>query len=75
VARSLFEAAGECGRVEPVLAALSREAEAWDAAYCALAREHVSWRARAGAWRARIAATRERLSEMGQMAAVRETRV
>jgi TorA maturation chaperone TorD len=72
VARSLFEAAGECGRVEPVLAALSREAEAWDAAYSVLAREHVAWRARAGAWRARIAATRERLSEMGRMASVSE---
>jgi len=72
VGRSLFEAAGECGRVEPVLAALSREADAWDAAYSVLAREHVSWRARAGAWRARIAATRERLSEMGRMASVSE---
>ena len=72
VARYLFEAAGECGRVEPVLAALSREAEAWDAAYSVLAREHVAWRARAGAWRARIASTRERLSEMGRMASVSE---
>jgi TorA maturation chaperone TorD len=70
VGRSLFEAGGECGRVEPVLAALSGEAEAWDAAYSVLAREHVSWRARSGVWRARIAATRKRLSEMGRMASL-----
>jgi len=74
VGRSLFEAAGECGRVEPVLAALSGEAEAWDAAYSVLAREHVSWRASAGVWRARIAATRKRLSEMGRMASVSDRR-
>jgi TorA maturation chaperone TorD len=67
VARALFEAAGESGRVEPVLAALSREAEAWDAAYAALAGEHASWQARAVAWRSRIAATRERLTEMRQI--------
>ncbi len=74
VARALFEAAGECGRVEPVLAALSREAEAWDAAYAALARDHVSWQARAGLWRARVAATREKLTEMGRVAAVSQAR-
>ncbi len=73
VARALFEAAGECGRVEPVLGALSREAEAWDAAYSTLARDHVSWRGRAGVWRARVAATREKLTEMGRMAAVSQT--
>jgi TorA maturation chaperone TorD len=67
VARALFEAAGECGRVEPVLAALSLEAEAWDAAYAALAHEQASWRARAALWRSRIAATRQRLNEMRQI--------
>jgi TorA maturation chaperone TorD len=67
VARSLFEAAGENGRVEPVLEALSREAESWDAAYTAQAREHASWRMRAAVWRGRIAATRERLTEMARL--------
>ncbi len=67
VARALFEAAGESGRVEPVLAALSREAEAWDTAYAALAGEHSSWQTRAAVWRSRIAATRERLTEMRQI--------
>lgn len=64
VARALFEAAGECGRVEPVLAALSSEVEGWDAAYAALARDHRSWETRAGTWRRRIGATRERLAQM-----------
>ena len=67
VARALFEAAGESGRIEPVLAALSREAEAWDAAYADLARECVPWQARAGIGRGRIAATRERLVEMARI--------
>ena len=67
VARSLFEAAGECGRVEPVLAALSGEAEAWDAAYAAQVREHPSWRTRAADWRGRLAATRQRLEEMSRI--------
>ncbi len=67
VARSLFEAAGECGRVERVLAALSAEAEAWDAAYAAYARERASWRPSAAVWRGRIAATRERLAEMARL--------
>jgi TorA maturation chaperone TorD len=67
VARALFEAAGESGRVEPILAALSREAEAWDTAYAALAGEHSSWQTRAAVWRSRIAATRERLAEMRQI--------
>ncbi|HLN59755.1 MAG TPA: hypothetical protein VK416_14430, partial [Thermoanaerobaculia bacterium] len=57
----------ECGRVEPVLAALSQEAEAWDAAYMAHAREYASWQARASVWRSRIAETRERLMQMRQI--------
>ena len=64
VARALFEAAGESGRVGPVLDALSAEVEAWDAAYAALARDHASWETRAGAWRRRLDATTERLAEM-----------
>jgi hypothetical protein len=64
VARALFEAAGESGRVGPVLDALSTEAEAWDAAYAAFARGHASWETRAAAWRRRLEATTERLSEM-----------
>jgi TorA maturation chaperone TorD len=64
VARALFEAAGESGRVGPVLDALSAETEAWDTAYSALARDHASWRERAGTWRGRLGATRERLAEM-----------
>jgi TorA maturation chaperone TorD len=64
VARALFEAAGECGRVEPVLEALSTEVEAWDAAYSALARDHASWETRAGVWRRRLGTTKERLAEM-----------
>lgn len=64
VARALFEAAGESGRLEPVLQALASETEAWDAAYAELARRHPSWESRAGAWRARIAATRKRLEQM-----------
>ena len=67
VARALFEAAGENGRVEPVLEGLSREAEAWDAAYEAQAREHAPWRTRAAVWRGRIAATRDRLAEMARL--------
>ncbi len=67
VARALFEASGESGRVEPVLAALSREAEAWDASFAASAREHPSWQSRADAWRGRIATTREKLAEMGRL--------
>jgi TorA maturation chaperone TorD len=64
VARALFEAAGESGRVGPVLDALSAEVEGWDAAYAALARDHASWETRAGAWRRRLDATTERLAEM-----------
>lgn len=64
VARALFEAAGESGRVGPVLDALSAEAEAWDAAYLALASDHASWRESATTWRRRLEATRERLAEM-----------
>ena len=64
VARALFEAAGELGRVGPVLDALSAEVEAWDTAYAALARDHASWQTRAGAWRLRLGATKERLAEM-----------
>jgi hypothetical protein len=47
-----------------VLDALSAETEAWDTAYSALARDHASWRERAGTWRGRLGATRERLAEM-----------
>jgi hypothetical protein len=64
VARALFEAAGESGRVGPVLDALSAEAEAWDSAYAVLGRDHASWETRAAAWRRRLAATTERLAEM-----------
>ncbi len=67
VARALFEAAGESSRVRPVLEALSCEAEAWDAAYAAQAREYPSWRTGAAVWRGRLAATRERLEQMDRI--------
>jgi TorA maturation chaperone TorD len=67
VARSLFEAAGECGRVEEILAALLREADAWDAAYAALARDHRAWETRARVWQDRLRATRRRLAEMRRL--------
>jgi TorA maturation chaperone TorD len=67
-ARSLLEAAGECGRVEQVLEGLDREARDWDAAYASLALAHPSWRSRAAVWRGRLAATRERLARMGEAA-------
>ena len=66
VARALFEAAGEWGRVGAVLDALSAEVQAWDAAYAALARDHASWQTRSGTWRRRLAVTTERLAEMRQ---------
>ena len=67
VARSLFEAAGECGRVEEILAALLLEAEAWDAAYAALSRDHRAWEVRARVWQDRLSATRQRLAQMRQL--------
>src|SRR5262249_45407638 len=44
VARALFEAAGESGRVGTVLGAIGEEADSWDAAYHAIG--HAGWRAR-----------------------------
>lgn len=64
VARALFEAAGEGGRVEAVLAALLSEVEAWEAAYSGFALAHASWSTRADVWRGRLEATRERLAQM-----------
>lgn len=64
VARSLFEAAGECGRVEAVLFALDAEANLWDAAYAGMADRHPSWETRARDWRRRLAELRALLEEM-----------
>ena len=64
IARALFEAAGECGRIEPILASLRSEADAWDAAYAALASAHPGWESRARLWQGRLASTRELLSGM-----------
>lgn len=67
-ARTLLEAAGECGRVEQVIEGLGCEARNWDEAFASLAAAHPSWRSRAAGWRGRLAATRARLDRMGETA-------
>lgn len=67
VARSLFEAAGESGRVERVLDGLRGEARAWEEAYAALAQAHPGWSRTAAKWRGRLGATLDLLSEMGRI--------
>ncbi|HKF41474.1 MAG TPA: molecular chaperone TorD family protein [Thermoanaerobaculia bacterium] len=67
VARALFEAAGESGRVERVLDGLRREAALWDADYSRLAAAHPAWTGRAAAWRQRLAGTLRLLSEMARV--------
>jgi len=67
VARALFAAAGESGRVAEVLGALSVEADAWDAAYAHWESEHPAWVRLAPPWRARIVRTRGRLAGMGDL--------
>ena len=64
VARALFEAAGESGRVQAVLDGLGREAASWDDRYAGLAAAHPAWRERAESWRGRLAVSRRLLSEM-----------
>jgi nitrate reductase delta subunit len=67
VARALFEAAGESGRVEAILSGLRSEAAAWGAAYAGLSKAHPAWKSHARDWRLRLAATGELLSEMGRL--------
>ena len=67
VARALFEAAGESGRIERVLDGLRREAAAWEDSYSKLAAAHPAWKDRAAAWLERLAGTRALLSEMGRL--------
>src|SRR5262249_13681877 len=64
VARALFEAAGESGRVERVLEGLRLETAAWEESYSTIVREHPDWAGRAAKWRSRLANTRALLSEM-----------
>jgi TorA maturation chaperone TorD len=64
VARALFEAAGESGRVEVVLEGLGLEADAWDASYSRIADASPGWASRAAKWRGRVVETRALLSGM-----------
>lgn len=64
VARALFEAAGESGRVERVLEGLRLEAAAWEESYSTIARAHPAWSGCAEKWQARLAETRSLLSGM-----------
>jgi TorA maturation chaperone TorD len=66
VAQLLFGTAGETGRVEELLEAISAEAGEWEAAYREWARQAPSWAACASRWLERIAATHLLLREMRQ---------
>lgn len=66
VAQLLFGTAGETGRVEELLEAISVEASKWEAAYREWARQAPSWAPCASRWLERIAATRLLLQEMRQ---------
>jgi hypothetical protein len=67
VARALFVAAGEPGRVERVLEGLRLEAAAWEEAYSKAAREHPAWSGCAAKWESRLAETRALLTEMARI--------
>lgn len=64
VAQLLFGTAGETGRVEELLEAISAEAGEWEAAYREWAQQTLSWAPCASRWLERIAATQLLLREM-----------
>ena len=64
VARALFEAAGEDGRIATVLDLLEAELAAWESAYRAWAGEHPRWDAFAARWLDRSGASRRRIAQM-----------
>jgi len=66
VAEMLFMSAGEEGKVEPLLAQLETELDAWAQAYRGWGEEYPAWRPSAGIWLARTEATRGLLAEMRQ---------
>jgi TorA maturation chaperone TorD len=64
VGRALFQTAGECGKVGPVLDLVETELAAWEAAYRAWSEEHPRWAPSAALWLGRTNETRRRLAEM-----------
>jgi TorA maturation chaperone TorD len=64
VGRALFQTAGECGKVGPVLDLVETELAAWEAAYSVWSEEHPRWAPYAAPWLGRTGETRRRLAEM-----------
>jgi TorA maturation chaperone TorD len=67
VARLLFQAAGESGRVGTVLDLFGDELSAWEAAYRSWAEQHPHWESVAGRWLARTGETRRLLGQMQEI--------
>jgi TorA maturation chaperone TorD len=67
VARALFAAAGESGRVPAVLSALEEEIAGWRNGYERLAAEHSLWEEAKGRWTDRLAGARRRLEGMREL--------
>jgi TorA maturation chaperone TorD len=68
VAEGLFSAAGEAERIDPLLAALQGEIEAWAAQYRRWAERHAHWRPHADRWLGRTARALRTLAEMREIA-------
>lgn len=64
VAESMFETAGELGKVDVLLGMLAAEATLWQKAYQAWGLQHPAWQAFALPWLERIEATNQLLNRM-----------
>jgi len=69
VAEALFQAAGETGQVEPLIAALEAEIDLWRGRYAQWAERQPLWQAAAGPWLARASSAIDELHEMRHDAA------
>jgi TorA maturation chaperone TorD len=67
VARTLFVAAGETGRIRRLLELFDQEISGWESAYRSLGREHAAWRSCSRAWIGRLDATRRSLGRMREV--------
>ena len=67
VARLLFQAAGESGKVGTVLDLVEAELAVWESAYRAWADEYPRWNPFADGWLGRTGETRRRLREMQEI--------
>jgi len=67
VARALFQAAGESGKVGTVLDLVEAELVEWEGAYRAWSEEHPRWAPSAALWLGRTGETRRRLVEMREI--------